>query len=92
MPNPFFGVSSATFPDADQKILTLVDGGLDGQVTPYQPLLVKARGVDTILAIDAVADTDENWAAGLSMIVSTAAPSLSRGVSRRCGGGRVALC
>ena len=54
VPNPFYGVSSSTFPDSDQTILNLVDGGLDGEVTPYQPLLVKARGVDTILAIDAV--------------------------------------
>ena len=54
VPNPFFGVSSSTFPDSNQKILNLVDGGLDGEVTPYQPLLVKARGVDTIFAIDAV--------------------------------------
>lgn len=54
LPNPFVGVSSATFPDTDQAFLSLVDGGLDGEVTPYQPLLVKARKVDTILAIDAV--------------------------------------
>ena len=54
VPNPFFGVSSKTFVDSDQKILNLVDGGEDGEVTPFQPLLVKARGVDTIIAIDAV--------------------------------------
>ena len=54
VPNPFFGVSSKTFVDSEQKILNLVDGGEDGEVTPFQPLLVKARGVDTIIAIDAV--------------------------------------
>lgn len=54
IPNPFFGVSSATFPDSDQRLLTLVDGGEDGETTPFQPLLVKARNVDTIIAIDAV--------------------------------------
>ena len=54
IPNPFRGVSSDTYPDSDQAYLTLVDGGLDGEVTPYQPLLVKARGVDTIVAIDGV--------------------------------------
>ena len=69
LPNPVFGVASETFPDADKTILQLVDGGMDGEVTPYQPLLVKARGVDTIFAIDAVADDSENWALGLSMIV-----------------------
>jgi lysophospholipase len=31
-----------------------VDGGEDGEVIPLQPLLVKARGVDVIFAIDAV--------------------------------------
>ena len=54
LPNPFFGVSNATFPDSDQELLALVDGGEDGETTPFQPLLVKARGVDTIIAIDAV--------------------------------------
>ncbi|KAH9937826.1 lysophospholipase [Epithele typhae] len=70
VPNPFKGVSPHTFADADQAVLNLVDGGLDGEVTPYQPLLVKARGVDMIFAIDAVADTDENWATGLSMVAT----------------------
>ena len=54
LPNPFFGVSNATFPDSNQELLALVDGGEDGETTPFQPLLVKARGVDTIIAIDAV--------------------------------------
>lgn len=54
VPNPFFGVAPATFPDSDQKLLTLVDGGEDGETDPLQPLLVKARKVDTIIAIDAV--------------------------------------
>ena len=54
VPNPFFGVAPDVYPDADQTILTLVDGGMDGEVTPYQPLLVKARGVDTIFARSAI--------------------------------------
>ena len=54
LPNPFVGVSTATFPDSDQTLLTLVDGGEDGETTPFQPLLVKARGLDTLIAIDAV--------------------------------------
>ena len=70
LPNPFKGVSSDVFPDADQELLQLVDGGMDGEVTPYQPLLVKARGVDTIFAIDAVADNSENWATGLSLMAT----------------------
>ncbi|PIL26148.1 hypothetical protein GSI_11903 [Ganoderma sinense ZZ0214-1] len=70
IPNPFFGVSSATFPDSDQRLLTLVDGGEDGETTPFQPLLVKARNVDTIIAIDAPADTADHFAAGLSLIAT----------------------
>lgn len=65
IPNPFFGVSSATFPDSDQRVLTLVDGGEDGETTPFQPLLVKARGVDTIIAIDAVRSSSSSVRHGL---------------------------
>lgn len=53
-PNPFYGVAPQTFISSNQRYLTLVDGGEDGEVIPIQPLLVKARGLDTILAIDAV--------------------------------------
>ena len=54
IPNAFFGLSPNTFPDSDQTLLTLVDGGEDGETDPLQPLLVQTRGVDTIIAIDAV--------------------------------------
>ena len=54
IPNPFRGVSNSTFPDSDQAFLTLVDGGENGENIPFQPLLVDARSVDTIIAIDAV--------------------------------------
>jgi lysophospholipase len=53
-PNPFYGVAPETFISSNQTDLSLVDGGEDGEVIPIQPLLVKARGLDTILAIDAV--------------------------------------
>lgn len=35
-------------------MLILVDGGEDGETIPIQPLLVKARGVDVIVVVDAV--------------------------------------
>ncbi|TBU46848.1 lysophospholipase [Dichomitus squalens] len=79
IPNPFFGISPATFPDSDQNILTLVDGGEDGETDPLQPLLVKARGVDTIIAIDAPADTSDNFAAGLDLISTQARVKLFPG-------------
>lgn len=53
-PNPFYGIAPKTFISTNQTDLSLVDGGEDGEIIPLQPLLVKARGVDTILAIDAV--------------------------------------
>ena len=54
IPNPFEGVASGTFMDTQEDTLYLVDGGEDGQEIPFQPLLVKARGVDVIIALDAV--------------------------------------
>ncbi|CCM04094.1 uncharacterized protein FIBRA_06253 [Fibroporia radiculosa] len=67
-PNPFYGVQPRTFIDSNETVLSLVDGGDDGVATPYMPLLAKARGIDVILAIDAAADTDDNWAAGVSLM------------------------
>ncbi|KAF9235204.1 lysophospholipase catalytic domain-containing protein [Melanogaster broomeanus] len=68
-PNPFYGVAPDTFIASNQVDLSLVDGGEDGEVIPLQPLLVKARGVDTILAIDATADVN-NFADGSSLIAT----------------------
>ena len=78
------GVSSKMFVDSDQQLLNLVDGGEDGEGTPFQPLLVKARGVDTIIAIDAVRDSCQLYRQALThspvsrqiqIIGRTAAPS-----------------
>ncbi|KAI0650992.1 lysophospholipase [Trametes meyenii] len=72
VPNPFVGVAPDTYADAGSADLALVDGGEDGETTPFQPLLVRARGVDTIIAIDAPADTDDNFADGSSLIATSA--------------------
>lgn len=56
VPNPFFGISNSTFIDSTQEVLFLVDGGEDGELIPLQPMLVKAREVDVIIAIDAVSN------------------------------------
>ena len=53
-PNPFKGVAAHSFIDTNENLLSLVDGGHDGENIPIQPLLVKARGVDTIFVIDVV--------------------------------------
>ena len=54
IPNPFFGVANGTFIDSSRSVLSMADGGEDGEVIPIQPLLVKAREVDVIIAIDGV--------------------------------------
>ena len=46
----------SSFIDASETELTLIDGGLDGQVIPLQPLYVKSRNLDVVIAIDAVRD------------------------------------
>ncbi|KAI0633188.1 lysophospholipase catalytic domain-containing protein [Trametes polyzona] len=76
VPNPFYGLSPDTFVDTNSTILSLVDGGEDGETTPFQPLLVKARGLDTIIAIDAPADTSDNFANGHSLIATQARAEL----------------
>jgi lysophospholipase len=55
-PNPFLSgnLAEGKFMDENENLLQLVDGGFNGEQLPLQPLLVKARGVDVILAIDAV--------------------------------------
>jgi hypothetical protein len=54
--NPFYRMPHSSFIDASETELTLVDGGLDGQVIPLQPLFVKSRNLDVVIAIDAVRD------------------------------------
>lgn len=54
VPNPFIGLQPSTYIDTKEQTLFLGDGGEDGQEIPFQPLLVKARGVDVIIATDAV--------------------------------------
>ncbi|KAF8587110.1 lysophospholipase [Ramaria rubella] len=68
VPNPFKGINPHTFANTNEEFVTLVDGGSDGEEIPFQPLLVGARGIDTIVAIDASADTEENWANGTEII------------------------
>ncbi|KAF8432987.1 lysophospholipase catalytic domain-containing protein [Boletus edulis BED1] len=68
-PNPFYGIAPETFLSSNQMVLKLVDGGEDGENIPVQPLLVKARGLDTILAIDASGDV-HNFANGSALIAT----------------------
>jgi len=77
-PNPFFGVRPDAFPSADDKDLTLVDGGEDLQNLPLHPLIQPARNLDVIFAFDNSADTlrsdgsTSNWPNGTALVASYA--------------------
>ena len=74
-PNPFYKVNPRINPSANERQLTLVDGGLDGQNVPLHPLIQSARKLDIVFAVDSSADT-VNWPNGTSL-VATYARSLS---------------
>lgn len=54
IPNPFQGVLPGTYIDSGTATLSLGDGGEDGENIPLQPLLIQARGVEVIIAVDTV--------------------------------------
>ncbi|KAJ2900620.1 hypothetical protein MKZ38_002319 [Zalerion maritima] len=70
-PNPFYEYNPAGTEsnNNDSEILTLVDGGEDLQNIPLHPLLMEARAVDVIIAIDSSADTS-NWPNGTAMVAT----------------------
>jgi len=61
LPQPFQGISPGIFQDSNTTSLSLVDGGENKEVVPLGPLLVKARHLDVIVAIDASSDDSDNW-------------------------------
>ncbi|KAI9841325.1 MAG: Lysophospholipase 1 [Sclerophora amabilis] len=69
-PNPFYLFNKGTNKIAEEKTMTLVDGGLDLQNIPLNPLIQPQRSVDVIFAIDSSADTDYNWPDGSSLMAS----------------------
>jgi len=58
---PFQGINPGVYQDSYSTFLELVDGGDDEEVVPLGPLLVKARKIDVIVAIDASSDDADNW-------------------------------
>ncbi len=61
MNSSFRNVAPSTFADTNSDWLELIDGGSNGEVVPFSPLLVKARGLDVIVGVDSSADDDNNW-------------------------------
>ncbi|KAF8191584.1 lysophospholipase [Mycena galopus ATCC 62051] len=74
IPNAFAG--RPNFSEKDEAFLTLADGGIDGAGIPFQPLLVKAREVQAIIALDVGGDTVDNFADGSAMIIEAKRVSL----------------
>ena len=71
-PNPFYKVKRSVNPAADSTSLTLVDGGLDGQNIPLEPLIQPSRNLDVVFAVDSSADTTTNWPNGTSLVATYA--------------------
>ncbi|KAJ7491096.1 lysophospholipase catalytic domain-containing protein [Mycena latifolia] len=69
IPNPFAG--RPKFSEQQEELLSLGDGGIDGCNLPLQPLLVKDRGVQAIIALDVSGDSDDNFADGSAMIAES---------------------
>ena len=61
LPQPFMGINPGIYQDSNSTSLSLVDGGETGEVLPLAPLLVKARNLDVIVAIDASSEDSDNW-------------------------------
>ena len=71
-PNPFKSANTidSNYSSALSKsdTLYLVDGGEDGEVIPFAPLLQKDRGLDVIFALDNTDDSNEDWPNGDSLV------------------------
>ncbi|KAJ7771441.1 lysophospholipase [Mycena metata] len=77
IPNAFAGRQG--FTEANEEFLSLGDGGIDGANLPLQPLLVKGRGVQAIIAIDASSNTPDNFADGSAIIAEAKRAALFPG-------------
>ncbi|KZV86590.1 lysophospholipase [Exidia glandulosa HHB12029] len=60
-PNSFLGHKVRDFIDGARLKLELIDGGSNQENIPIGPLLVDARGVDTIVALDGTDEDDNSW-------------------------------
>lgn len=69
-PNPFYGYHNSTSKVAQERSLTLVDGGENLENIPFHPLIQPHRHVDVIFAIDSSADTQYYWPNGTSLVAT----------------------
>ena len=68
---PFQGINPGIFQDSDSEWIELVDGSTNKENIPIGPLLVKARNVDVIVAIDAGAEDSDNWPMYVSLLIDS---------------------
>ncbi|GAA6035969.1 hypothetical protein JCM8097_005191 [Rhodosporidiobolus ruineniae] len=68
--NNFQPESGVAFESAGNTVLQITDGGENGENVPIGPLLVKAREVDIVVAIDASADSTYSWPNGTSLLAT----------------------
>ncbi|KDQ08020.1 hypothetical protein BOTBODRAFT_148881 [Botryobasidium botryosum FD-172 SS1] len=66
-PNPFKGINPGVFQHSTNDTLPLIDGGLNKENIPLGPLLVKARKLDFIVAVDGSANDNHTWPTGAAL-------------------------
>ncbi|KAI1418836.1 lysophospholipase catalytic domain-containing protein [Xylaria sp. FL1777] len=69
-PNPFYKYHPDSNANANEEVLTLIDGGEDLQNIPLHPLIQPVRAVDVIFAVDSSADTTNSFPNGTALRAS----------------------
>lgn len=70
-PNPFYNSQYSKSDDVKSKTrLDLVDGGEDGQVIPFAPVIEKKREVDVVFAFDNGYNTVDGWPNGNAVVAT----------------------
>ncbi|KDQ08024.1 hypothetical protein BOTBODRAFT_180172 [Botryobasidium botryosum FD-172 SS1] len=70
-PNPFRGIKPGQFQDSDAGEIQLIDGGLNVENIPLSSLMIKARAVDVIVAVDASSDDANLWPNGIALYATS---------------------
>ena len=69
-PSPFTGLKPDSFEDSSATWLEMIDGASALENIPLSPMLVNARGIDTIVVVEGSADSLDNWPNGTSILKS----------------------
>jgi len=66
---PFQGLKADTYEDSGTNWLSLIDGSSNQENVPLGPMFVRARGLDLVVAVDASADTSNNFPKYVSALI-----------------------